>query len=185
VALTVTGGEDIDPDKPVVYMSNHQSLFDIPVLWATLPAQTLRFVAKTELFRTPVWGQAMRVGEIIEVDRKNREKAIASLKGGIDLIHSGVSVWIAPEGHRSETGKVGPIKRGGFHLARDAAVDIVPVAINGTINVVPPRELIIRHGVSVDVIIGEAIPTEGKEIDELVNSVTTFFANNVDENILV
>ncbi len=185
VRLTISGGHNLRPDRPCVYMSNHQSMFDIPVLWAAIPAQTLRFVAKTELFRIPIWGRAMKVGEIVEVNRADRSQAIASLKGAVDLIHSGVSVWIAPEGHRSATGKIGPLKRGGFHLARDAKVDIVPIAINGTINVLPPKKLSINKGVAVDVVLGEPIPTEGREIDELTDQMRTFFADHVDENIFV
>jgi len=184
IRLTVRGGDNLPPDRPFVYMSNHQSMFDIPVLWATIPAQTLRFVAKTELFRTPIWGQAMRVGEIVEIDRGDREKAIASLRSAVDLIHSGVSVWIAPEGHRSATGRIGPLKRGGFYLARDAGVDIVPVAINGTVQVLPPKELRVRKGKAVDVTIGEPISTAGRDIDELMDDVRRFLVDHVDQDVV-
>jgi len=183
VDLHIEGGAHLPPDRPFVYMSNHQSLFDIPVMWAALPAQTLRFVAKTELFSTPLWGRAMREGEIIEIDRSNRSQAIDSLKQAADLIHTGVSVWIAPEGHRSDTGKLGPLKKGGFHLAKDANVPIVPVAINGTINVLPPHELKVRQGRKVEVLIGDPIPTEGRDVAELMADIEAFFAAHVDGEI--
>jgi len=184
VDLRIAGGADLPPDRPFVYMSNHQSLFDIPVMWAALPAQTLRFVAKTELFATPIWGRAMREGEIIEINRSDRTQAIDSLKLAAELIQTGVSVWIAPEGHRSPTGKLGPLKKGGFYLAKDAGVPIVPVAINGTINILPPHELKVRPGQRVDVLIGEPIPTAGREVADLMADMHAFFADHVDGEIL-
>ncbi|MBT8496251.1 MAG: 1-acyl-sn-glycerol-3-phosphate acyltransferase, partial [Deltaproteobacteria bacterium] len=166
-----------------VYMSNHQSMFDIPVMWTALPAQTLRFVAKTELFKTPLWGRAMRFAEMIEIDRSNRDQAIAALERGADLIRSGVSVWIAPEGHRSDTGKLGPLKKGGFHLAKNAGVDIVPVAVNGTINVLPPHELKVKRGQRVDVVIGEPVSVANRSVDQLVAEIRRFFDDQVDQDI--
>jgi len=185
VALSVRGADKVPGDRPFVYMSNHQSMFDVPVLWARLPAETLRFVGKTELFRTPIWGRAMRAGEMIEVDRSNRDQAIESLGRGAQLIRSGVSVWIAPEGHRSDTGQLGPLKKGGFHLAKNAGVDIVPVAINGTINVLPPHQLKLRHGQQVEMILGEPIAVSERTIPELVAELESFFAANVDQNIRI
>jgi 1-acyl-sn-glycerol-3-phosphate acyltransferase len=183
VDLRVHGGDNLPPDRPFVYMSNHQSMFDIPVMWTALPAQTLRFVAKTELFKTPLWGRAMRFAEMIEIDRSNRDQAIAALERGADLIRSGVSVWIAPEGHRSDTGKLGPLKKGGFHLAKNAGVDIVPVAVNGTINVLPPHELKVKRGQRVDVVIGEPVSVANRSVDQLVAEIRRFFDDQVDQDI--
>jgi 1-acyl-sn-glycerol-3-phosphate acyltransferase len=113
-------------------MSNHQSHYDIPVLFQALKLP-LRMVAKTELFRIPVMGKAMSDSGFIEIDRSNRKSSIESLKRARSrLLDDHLSVWIAPEGTRSVDGVLGRFKTGGFHLAIDAGIPILPVAIDGT-----------------------------------------------------
>ncbi len=115
-----------------VIMSNHQSLYDIPALFCALPI-SLRMVAKQELFRVPVWGRAMHSAGFVAIDRRDRERAIESLAiAKAKMQGEGVSIWIAPEGTRSRTGELGPFKSGGFHLALDAGLRILPVSIRGT-----------------------------------------------------
>jgi 1-acyl-sn-glycerol-3-phosphate acyltransferase len=112
-------------------MANHQSNFDIPVLLGHLTVQ-FRWLAKVELFKIPIFGRAMRKAGYISIDRYNRESAFESLKVAANKIKSGVSVLIFPEGTRSRDGKIQPFKKGGFVLAIDSGVPIVPVVINGT-----------------------------------------------------
>jgi len=121
--LDIRGRDDLDWSRSYVIMSNHQSLFDIPVLTVAVPG-SLRFVAKKELFRVPVWGQAMRAARIISIDRQNRRSAIESLHDAADVLRSGIHIWIAPEGTRSLDGKIGKLKKGGFMLALDTATPI-------------------------------------------------------------
>src|SRR5262249_57200246 len=97
--VDVHGRDAVDWSRAYIVMSNHQSLLDIPVIAVTVPG-SLRFVAKKELFRIPLWGPAMRAAGIISIDRGNRESAIASLRGAADAIQEGVHIWIAPEGTR-------------------------------------------------------------------------------------
>jgi 1-acyl-sn-glycerol-3-phosphate acyltransferase len=177
--LTVRGADNVPHDRAFVYMSNHQSHIDIPVLYATVPSSTLRMVAKTELFRVPLFGRAMRVGDMIEVDRSDRARAVESLRRASALIDDGVSVWIAPEGSRSRTGALGPLKRGGFHLARDTGTPIVPVAISGTYDVLPPDTISMAHDVPVEVVFGAPIPADGRSVEELMEEVGNFLAANV------
>jgi 1-acyl-sn-glycerol-3-phosphate acyltransferase len=177
--LTVTGADRIPRDRAFIYMSNHQSHIDIPVLYATVPSQTLRMVAKTELFRVPLFGKAMRLGHMIEVDRSDRQRAVESLRRAAQLIGDGVSVWIAPEGSRSRTGALGPLKKGGFYLARETGTPIVPVALNGTFDVLPPNTTSVCLDVPVDVVFGEPISVEGRTIADLMSEVGAFLAAHV------
>lgn len=179
IQLHVSGRERVPADGVFVYMSNHQSHMDIPVLYCSMPSPTVRMVAKTELFQIPVWGRALRAAEFIEVDRSNRNQAIASLGKAAEQIASGVSVWIAPEGSRSKTGAIGKLKRGGFHLAKQAGVPIVPIAISGTLQVLAPGTISMHYDVPVHVEIGEPIDVDDREVDELVDRVRTFLETNV------
>ena len=179
IRLTVSGADKIPSDRAFIYMSNHQSHTDIPVLYATVPSRTLRMVAKTELFRVPLFGRAMRVGSMIEVNRSDRQRAVESLRRAAQLIADGVSVWIAPEGSRSRSGELGPLKKGGFHLARDTGTPILPVAISGTYNVLPPDSTSMAHDVPVHVEFGAPIPVEGRDVPELMAEVEAFLSARV------
>jgi len=173
-------GADHVPPRAVVYMSNHQSHLDIPILYATLPSPTLRMLAKTELFRIPLWGRGLRAAEFIEVDRSNHARAVQSIEHAARLVRDGVSIYLAPEGTRSRDGRIGPLKKGGFHLARETGVPIVPVAIRGTIDILPRGGRVMQSGKRVDVAIGTPIETEGRELADLMAEVRDFLVNNVE-----
>jgi 1-acyl-sn-glycerol-3-phosphate acyltransferase len=155
-------------------MSNHQSLLDIPVLAVSVPG-SVRFVAKKELFRVPVWGPAMRAARIISIDRQNRRSAIDSLRDAAQVLREGIHIWIAPEGTRSLDGKIGPLKKGGFMLALDTGTPILPMTISGTRHVRRPHDTQIVKGVHVDVFFGQPISVDGRSRDDLVSEVEGFF----------
>lgn len=180
VDLHVTGAERVPPGRAYVYTSNHQSHLDIPMLYASLPSPTLRMLAKKELFEIPIWGRALRAAEFVEVDRKNHARAIQSITRAADLIRDGVSVWLAAEGTRSFDGKIGPLKKGGFHLATATQTPIVPVAIRGTIGILPRGTKAMQKGKRVDVTIGAPIPVEGRSLDDLAAEVRSFLIENVE-----
>ncbi|HLU66386.1 MAG TPA: lysophospholipid acyltransferase family protein [Kofleriaceae bacterium] len=180
IQLTVIGADEVPLERAFVYMSNHQSHMDIPVLYATVPSPTLRMVAKRELFRIPGFGRAMRAASFIEVDRADRARAVASLKRASELIESGVSVWIAPEGSRTRDGSLGALKKGGFHLARDTGTPIVPVALSGTYRVLPPGSTAIQPGMPVKVVFGAPIPVDGRATSDLIDEVSRFLAAHVE-----
>ncbi len=133
-----------------VVMSNHQSNFDIPVLFQVFPG-SMRMVAKTELYRIPIFGAAVRAAEFIEVDRKDKERARQSIELAKQRLGSGVHVWIAPEGTRSTTGRLAPFKKGGFVLALDTGARILPVTLDGTRFVLPPHSPRVHRGKRVTV----------------------------------
>jgi 1-acyl-sn-glycerol-3-phosphate acyltransferase len=141
-----------------VVMSNHQSHYDIPVLYYVLGGR-MRMVAKTELFSVPIFGRAIREAGMIEVDRGNHQRAIASLDTAKKQLEAGTHIWIAPEGTRSETGELLPFKKGGFVLALDMEAPILPITIQGTRDVLPAHGMLSRKGAVVHVTIHPPIDT--------------------------
>jgi 1-acyl-sn-glycerol-3-phosphate acyltransferase len=136
--LEVLGRENLEPGATYLVMSNHQSLYDVPVLFRVI-GSNVRMVAKKELFDVPIFGAALAAGGFIAIDRENRKAAIASLQRARDLLASGTHVWIAPEGTRSPTGRLLPFKKGAFYLALEARLPILPVTVSGTRNALPAR----------------------------------------------
>jgi 1-acyl-sn-glycerol-3-phosphate acyltransferase len=180
IDLVATGAERVPPGRAYVYMSNHQSHMDIPILYATLPSPTIRMLAKKELFEIPIWGKGLRAAEFIEVDRANHVRAIQSIDRAKELIRDGVSVWLAAEGTRSFDGRIGPLKKGGFHLATETATPIVPVAIRGTIEILKRGTKAMHKGKRVEVTIGAPIAVEGRSMDSLADEVRSFLISNVE-----
>ena len=157
IKVSVQGYSNIDPALPYIYMPNHQSNFDIPVLLGHLKVQ-FRWLAKIELFKIPIFGRAMRKAGYISIDRYNRESAIKSLKVAANKIKSGVSVLIFPEGTRSRDGDILPFKKGGFVLAIDSGVPIVPVVITGTRSIMTKGKFRVNEG-QVNMVIHKPIDT--------------------------
>ena len=182
VDLHVRGRERVPVDRAYIYMSNHQSHLDIPMLYATLPSPTIRMLGKKELFQIPIWGRGLRAAEFIEVDRSNHSKALKSIEYAAQLVRDGVSIYLAPEGTRSRDGRINKLKKGGFHLAHDTGAPIVPVAIRGTIDILPRGGRVMRTGKRVDVTIGSPIATQNRDLESLMAEVRDFLVNNV-ENI--
>lgn len=144
IDLVVRGREHAAGTRPFVVMSNHQSLYDIPVVFCAIPGGRLRMVAKAELFRLPVFGQAMRAAGFIKINRTDRVQATESLKLGASMLQEGTRVWIAPEGTRSRTGELLPFKSGGFRMAIETNTPILPVAIDGTRMVLRARDVVVQ-----------------------------------------
>ncbi len=176
VNVATLGREHIVPGESYVVMSNHQSHFDIPVIFQALGIP-MRMVAKRELFRIPVMGSAMRYSGFVEVDRSRHTKAMRSLSAARDRLRQDqTSVWIAPEGTRSKDGQMGKFKRGGFHMAIDAGLRILPVAVDGSFRIHRAGELQVHKHQSVNVSVRPPIDAPGygrARTDELVAAVRT------------
>ena len=186
IDLAVEGQEHL-PTSPetFVLMSNHQSHFDIPVLFQAFP-RCMRMVAKTELFRIPIFGGAVRAAEFIEVDRHDKERARQSIALARARLESGLNVWIAPEGTRSATGRLGPFKKGGFVLALDTGARILPMTIEGTRFVLPPHTLAVRRGQRVIVRFHPPVDPAAygyARRDELVATVRAAVASGLPEEL--
>jgi 1-acyl-sn-glycerol-3-phosphate acyltransferase len=180
IDLVVHGAERVPPGRAYVYMSNHQSHLDIPMLYASLPSPTIRMLAKKELFQIPLWGRGLREAEFIEVDRTNPTKARRSIEHAKSLVREGVSIYLAPEGTRSRDGRINKLKKGGFHLALDTGTPIVPVAISGTIEILPRGGKVMQTGKTVEVTIGTPIPVEGRDLEGLSREVSEFLKQHVE-----
>jgi 1-acyl-sn-glycerol-3-phosphate acyltransferase len=162
--LEVVGRSRVNPMQSYIYMSNHQSLLDIPVICGAVP-QSLRMVAKDQLFQIPIFGMAMEKCGFVAIDRSNREKAIGQLEKAKERVKEGVSIWIGPEGTRSRTDELLPFKKGGFHLAMDLEVPIVPLWVKGAAQVIHPESTVVTPNQTVSVYFGDPIVTKslGKE----------------------
>ncbi len=146
VKVRVKGLNNIDPARNYIYMPNHQSAFDILACVVAIPG-TVRFIAKKELFRIPVFAQGMRAVGMIPIDRGNSAEARATLQKALNRIKDGVSVIIFPEGTRSRDGKIRPFKKGGFIMAIQGRIPIVPTVIKGSFDILKKKSLKIGHGV--------------------------------------
>ncbi|HEY5961725.1 MAG TPA: lysophospholipid acyltransferase family protein [Polyangiaceae bacterium] len=154
--VTVSGLENIAHQGTYVVMSNHQSLYDIPALHVALPL-TLRMIAKSELFRVPLWSHAMLASGYVPIHRGDHTKALQDLRAAQKALQSGISIWIAPEGTRSPDGELLEFKPGGFHLASAVRYPILPVTINGTRHALPAKALSATRGIVAHVTIGAPI----------------------------
>jgi 1-acyl-sn-glycerol-3-phosphate acyltransferase len=111
----------------------------------------MRMVAKRETFVLPIMGQAMLAAEFIPIDRRDHAKARAALDHARDVMRSGINVWIAPEGTRSQSGTMLPFKKGGFMLALGTGVPILPVSVVGTRDILPSKDWRVRKGKRADI----------------------------------
>jgi 1-acyl-sn-glycerol-3-phosphate acyltransferase len=169
VKVKVKGLENVDPDLPRIYMSNHQSYFDIFAFFAGLPID-FKYILKKELMRIPLFGIAARRGRHISIDRGNPRKAFESVQKAAEKIKSGYSVLIFPEGTRSPDGHIQPFKWGGFRLAIQSGCDIVPLAISNSHNIAAKGSLKVNKGV-IAINIGKPISIKDytkKDIDKLL-----------------
>ncbi|NJL29547.1 MAG: 1-acyl-sn-glycerol-3-phosphate acyltransferase [Thermoanaerobaculia bacterium] len=157
VRLEVSFETPLDGSGTYVFLANHQSMYDIPVLIASLPAEG-RFMAKKGLFRVPIFGWALAVGGFIPVDRKDRSTARETFHAAAARLAEGRSLVIFPEETRSPDGRLLPFKKGGVLLALKSGYPIVPVGIRGTLevrsrgrNTICPGTVEIRYGRPIEV----------------------------------
>jgi 1-acyl-sn-glycerol-3-phosphate acyltransferase len=184
IKLEVTGLENAPQsdlkDEAFVIMSNHKSLYDVPVMFQAL-RRRIRMVAKSELFKIPGWGKAMRLAGMVEVDRGDRAQAIRSLEAARAAISQGTNIWIAPEGTRGPGGtSLLPFKKGGFYLASGAGARILPVAISGTSQVLAAHGRSVKPGVTVRVHVQPPIATVDYTSSEpLIEAVRTSIIDGI------
>lgn len=153
------------PDEPCIFACNHQSHFDGLLIYGHLDKH-IRFVAKRELFKIPLFGMAIRAIGTIEVDRTGSDKDRQAMTNAVDAIHRGVSVMFFPEGTRSEDGVLKPFKKGAAMLAIQAQAPIVPLGVAGTKEILPKGSRWIRGGRRAVICVGRPIATKGKTVED-------------------
>jgi 1-acyl-sn-glycerol-3-phosphate acyltransferase len=177
VKVKVTGAENLDSKEAYIFISNHQSYFDIPVLMQAVP-NNMRFIYKKSLSRIPVFGWGMYLGGYLPINRDNPRDAMRELKHAAGKVKKGLSVVIFPEGTRSPDGTLGEFKRGMFILAEEAKVKLVPVTVIDTYKILPRNKFEIKGG-NVRVIFDK--PVEYRRDKNLLNEIRDIIEKNAKQ----
>lgn len=183
VKLNIEGLEKIDKSKSYIFIGNHQSHFDVFSVFSAIP-MTVRFMAKKELFKIPIFGWALYASGTIRIDRSNRERAISSMNNALDRIRKGVSVVVFPEGTRSEDGKIRDFKKGGFVLAIKGGIPIIPISISGSRFILRKNSIKFHPG-EIKIVISDPIDTKMygyQEREKLRMDVKNIIIKNYDEH---
>jgi 1-acyl-sn-glycerol-3-phosphate acyltransferase len=185
IEVEIEGLDRLRPGQSYILICNHLSNFDI---WCTLGRMpfTVRFVAKKELLRLPVFGQALALSPHIVIDRQNPESAIHKINAAAARAPEGIGILFYAEGTRSRDGKVQAFKRGGVSLALRAGIPIVPMSVSGTRKFLPRGCAVIRPVGRVRIVLAEPIPTAGMPFDardELNQRVRQIVIGNYVENL--
>ena len=165
-----------------VLMSNHQSAFDIFLLYGYLPFD-FTFLSKKEVFKIPLFGIAMKVVGAIAVDRENPASLKKTIKDMENYIKGGRSLLIVPEGTRSKDGKLLPFKKGGFLLAKKSKTKILPVTIIGSSDVLKRGSFLINPGKRVKIILNNPVEVEGKNLNALMDEVKKIMQKNLRNSL--
>jgi 1-acyl-sn-glycerol-3-phosphate acyltransferase len=169
IRLRVSGREHIDPARRYVILSNHASFFDPPALVLALGLQ-YRWVIKKEVRKVPLFGLALETSRNLFIDRARGSDALESIKRGVAQLPEATSILIFPEGTRSWDGRLLPFKKGGFLIARDGQLPILPVTIRGSHGRLPKGTAAFSSGL-IDIVIHPPVETAGRETDELSSEV--------------
>jgi len=145
VRVKTVGLDKLDPARTYIFMSNHVSNLDPPIITPLIPKRTSVMVKK-ELLSYPILGRAMRIGSMVPVDRGNRDAGIESVRIAKQVVQQGLNMTIYVEGKRSFDGKLLPFKKGPFYLAMECGVPVVPVTITGTHHMMPKGRFAIKPG---------------------------------------
>jgi 1-acyl-sn-glycerol-3-phosphate acyltransferase len=172
---------DALPERNYIYMSNHVSNLDPPVFIPLLPGRCSVLV-KSELFRIPILGTAMKMAELVPVERTNRESAIESVRAAADVMQHGLNMVIFPEGTRSVDGRLLPFKKGPFHLAMETGIPVVPVTILGTAECWPKGTWAMKPGIATLVFHAPVDPANFADRDALMAVVREQIASALPED---
>ena len=147
VRVESVGLDKLDPARTYIFLSNHVSNLDPPIITPLIPKRTSVMVKK-ELLTYPILGRAMRMGSMVPVDRGNRDAGIESVRAAKQVVQQGLNMTIYVEGKRSFDGKLLPFKKGPFYLAMECGVPVVPITITGTHYIMPKTRFAIKPGIA-------------------------------------
>lgn len=181
ITLRTTGLENV-PAGPVVFVSNHQSYWDIPIFFASIRSLPFGFVAKSNLAKIPGFGEWIKDVRSVFIKREDARASLRAIEEGIGLIKLGFSLVIFPEGTRGKNGMMREFKKGSLRLATKAGVPIVPVSLNGTYRAFEETGCI--RGVTIDVTVHPFIETANlskKESGDLAERVEKIIRNDLGQ----
>lgn len=176
-------GEQHTRHRPAVFFINHQSTLIDAMVVSRVIQRGFTVVAKAEVKRIPVLGQLLTLADVAFLDRSNTSKAISAMQPAVDKLRAGISIVMAPEGTRSLSPRVGALKKGGFHLARDAGVPIVPVVIRNAGEIMWRNAKVAQEG-TIEVVVHEPVPTINwtrGDIDEWVSRTRQLYVDTLDD----
>lgn len=162
VRIRVSGTDRLEPSRNYLFMPNHTSNVDPPVVVTAL-RRDVRMMAKASLFRIPVFGQVMLLAGFVPIRREDRHAAVEAVEQAAERLRAGLDFVVFPEGTRSRDGKLLPLKKGPFFLAEEGGVAVVPVRVEGAREVMPKGGKVIYPGeVSVEI----CAPIEITDVEE-------------------
>lgn len=174
---------NLPTNKPIILMSNHSSLYDIPILLNTMPDTIdLRMLAKKELARIPIFGTAMKKLGFPIINRKNHNQALQDLEKTKKLMQDGIVIWAAPEGTRSQDSSLLPFKKGIFIMAIEIDALIVPISISGANKVLPAKSHNFSMGETVKLSVGTPLDTSKytqQDRDYIIANIRQEIAKNL------
>jgi 1-acyl-sn-glycerol-3-phosphate acyltransferase len=183
IRVEVTGRENIPDGVSCIFLSNHVSNLDPPVIFPELPGRS-SVLLKKELMRIPLLGTAMRMGQFVPVERGNvREAAQKSVAAAAAALRSGLHILIFPEGTRSKDGRLASFKRGPFYLAKETGAPIVPMVISGTQTMMRKHSAAITPGVARIEYLKPIYPAEYETREKLMAAVRTAIVEALPEEM--
>ncbi len=185
--VTLTGSEHIDKHRSYVYVANHESIFDVFLIYGWLPS-VFKWLIKSEARKIPFVGTACKAAGHIFVERGNARKSFASINAIKEQLHDGVCTVIFPEGTRSVDGTIGRFRRGAFQIAIDLNLPVVPLSIEGCYEVLPKGETFVhRHPVHLHIgepidlnILRERLKQEGHAEDHHDEAIMDYVRGKVE-----
>ena len=182
VKVDVHGLDRFDNSGTYIYMCNHVSNLDPPLVVPMVPKRSSVLVKK-ELFRIPILGKAMRMASFVPVDRSNRDAAIASIQRAKEVMQSGVNITVFPEGTRSPDGKLLPFKKGPFHMAMESGMPVIPMTIYGTEKLMPKKTWKITKGTATLIFHSPMQPADYSDREQLMDAVREKIASALPESM--
>jgi putative phosphoserine phosphatase/1-acylglycerol-3-phosphate O-acyltransferase len=176
-------GEQHTTHRPAVFFINHQSTLIDAMVTSRVVQRGFTVVAKAEVKQIPVLGQLLTLADVAFVERSNTSKAISAMQPAVEKLRAGISIVLAPEGTRSLSPRVGAFKKGGFHLARDAGVPIVPIVIRNAGEIMWRNAKVAQEG-TIEVVVHEPVPTATwtrGDIDQWVSRTRQLYIDTLDD----